>query len=749
MRSYLILIFFLIVAFSASGSNYNTTFYDEDSGLSQWHVTQMLQDKNGMMWFATWNGLNRFDGTEFVVFKSKAGDGNRMPTDRFRDMILADNNDIYCRMDELWYRFSQKDGKFYNTISKTSQKLNALHHRQSKYLKGKDGKYFEMKDKQGNMWYIMKNGILKSTPTHSPLVQIDHLGPSSLIRAFFIDSKHRVWISSKENKCLYLFDSHLNFIKTIPVNASAYCIREDKNGNILLGCKPEGVMIGNENGFRSICPKLDVYDILLSDNNSFWLATFQGIYHINYQGKSTLLPKALKNVRFRKLYRKGNLILGASTNGLYAINATTGNYIIHTKEANRANSLSSSACMNILEHKGHIFIATESGGINEILNDNLFDRQLRFRHFDTSTGLPSDIAMSMVSMGDHILIVSSNSIIILNPKTGSSRSFSKHFFQKSVRFSEAMPLRLSDGRWLFGLQDGAIAINEQSMKASGYKPYLALTKMRIENNPVQLQIDSKKEITLNSHERTIAISFAALDYSDPDHILYAYRMHDDKGWNYLGHNHSIFFSELKPGDYQLFIQSTNADGTWCGNTRKLTIHVIPKFTETIWFIILCIAIVLLILGGSVYTYYYIKRMKEQQRVTLEAYLALLNKQPKEDEIELKESTVPKLSEQDDALMQRVIAFVEQHISDADVGVAEMADAALMSKSNLTRKLKELVGLTPADFLKEARIKRAEEMLKNSKNNISEVAYACGFNDPKYFSRVFKSTTGKSPSEYRE
>jgi transcriptional regulator GlxA family with amidase domain len=79
----------------------------------------------------------------------------------------------------------------------------------------------------------------------------------------------------------------------------------------------------------------------------------------------------------------------------------------------------------------------------------------------------------------------------------------------------------------------------------------------------------------------------------------------------------------------------------------------------------------------------------------------------------------------------------------------MAEAALMSKSNLTRKLKELIGLTPGDFLKEARIKKATELLKNTNMNISEIAYMCGFNDPKYFSKVFKSSIGKTPSEYRE
>ena len=173
----------LMVISTVKSQTYDTTFYNEDSGLTQWHVTQMLQDHNGMMWFSTWNGLNRFDGKEFIAFKSKAGDGSNMPTDRIRDMILAKNNDIYCRVDETWYRFSQKDGKFYNLTVRANRILNSVSHRQTRFMKGKEEKLFEMYDRQGNLWCIMKNGIQKLTPSHSPVKQLDQVGHSSQIRA--------------------------------------------------------------------------------------------------------------------------------------------------------------------------------------------------------------------------------------------------------------------------------------------------------------------------------------------------------------------------------------------------------------------------------------------------------------------------------------------------------------------------------------------------------------------------------------
>lgn len=100
------------------------------------------------------------------------------------------------------------------------------------------------------------------------------------------------------------------------------------------------------------------------------------------------------------------------------------------------------------------------------------------------------------------------------------------------------------------------------------------------------------------------------------------------------------------------------------------------------------------------------------------------------------------------MLRRVMQFVEENIGNSDVGVGDMADAAATSRSGLQRKLKQAMGVTPQELMKEARIKRACQLLRESDKNISEVAYACGFTDPKYFSRSFKQTTGKTPKEYR-
>ena len=71
----------------------------------------------------------------------------------------------------------------------------------------------------------------------------------------------------------------------------------------------------------------------------------------------------------------------------------------------------------------------------------------------------------------------------------------------------------------------------------------------------------------------------------------------------------------------------------------------------------------------------------------------------------------------------------------------------MSRVNLYKKLKSLTGHTPIEFIRAFRIKRAAQLLAKSQMGVSEVAYQVGFNDPRYFTRYFKSEFNMLPSEY--
>ncbi len=109
---------------------------------------------------------------------------------------------------------------------------------------------------------------------------------------------------------------------------------------------------------------------------------------------------------------------------------------------------------------------------------------------------------------------------------------------------------------------------------------------------------------------------------------------------------------------------------------------------------------------------------------------------------------PEIVDYDKKMMESLMAYLEEHIADANLRVNDMAKAVGINRSALFIKMKSIVGMTPVDFVRQLRMQRAMELVAKSTESFSQIAYAVGFTDPRYFSRVFKKETGMTPSEYR-
>ena len=110
---------------------------------------------------------------------------------------------------------------------------------------------------------------------------------------------------------------------------------------------------------------------------------------------------------------------------------------------------------------------------------------------------------------------------------------------------------------------------------------------------------------------------------------------------------------------------------------------------------------------------------------------------------------PEIVDTDQKMMEQLMEYLESHISDQDLKIEDMADAVNLGRTVFYGKIKSIVGMAPFDFLRHIRMQRAEDLISRSQMNISEVAYAVGFTDPKYFTKCFKKETGMTPTEYRD
>lgn len=101
---------------------------------------------------------------------------------------------------------------------------------------------------------------------------------------------------------------------------------------------------------------------------------------------------------------------------------------------------------------------------------------------------------------------------------------------------------------------------------------------------------------------------------------------------------------------------------------------------------------------------------------------------------------------DEEFMEKITTLINDNLSEVDLSTDFLCDKLGVSSSKLYRKIKELTDLAPNEFIRTIRLKKAAELLKTKKYNVSEVTNLVGFNDPLYFSRCFKKQFGFPPSK---
>ena len=101
---------------------------------------------------------------------------------------------------------------------------------------------------------------------------------------------------------------------------------------------------------------------------------------------------------------------------------------------------------------------------------------------------------------------------------------------------------------------------------------------------------------------------------------------------------------------------------------------------------------------------------------------------------------------DNEFYRHFAAYVQQEMCRADLTVEEMADEMGMSRVQLYRKLKALTNYSPAELLRNMRLKRAAELLRTTERNVSEIAYEVGFSSPSYFTKCYRDFFGEAPTD---
>mgnify|MGYP002904386235 CR=1 FL=1 len=132
---------------------------------------------------------------------------------------------------------------------------------------------------------------------------------------------------------------------------------------------------------------------------------------------------------------------------------------------------------------------------------------------------------------------------------------------------------------------------------------------------MKVDIDDTDKLVLSHKENIFSVHFAALDYTNPQNIQYAYILDGfEKQWTFADKQRSVTYTNLPKGEYVLRVRSTNSDGVWVDNERILDIVILPSFWETPIAYVLYILFILIIILVAVYILFTIYRLKHEVSV---------------------------------------------------------------------------------------------------------------------------------------
>lgn len=784
----------LLLLYAVSGNaapDIQITHFTEDSGLPQSVVTCVMQDSKGYIWLSSWNGLSRYDGYTFIHFKARQGDGSPLTTSRILFIREMGSGNILCKCNDGFYLFDIAKKKFTALPGKKSDSGDRFRATpQQKALISSLPEYRDVeyrilyKDRQGGFWIYTHRGLDRLVFGRQKAAPVKYSNRGEeFIRGIYRDKSGRLFVAdkngivriiSKDGSTTAFLAADGSVSKTEKsFGANVYSILQDSRGYLWMGSKPNGLFRlkdAKNGGFTvkklSYAPNNNsglncnsIYAIKEDKYGRIVLGTYGGGLNFivnpwsdspRFINDGNLLrknfPQKAKFIHDILITSSGRLLL-ATNDGLFTARITpkpqTMEFRQYKKLPTDKESISNNQVMALLQAKnGDLYVATYGGGLNIVKNENIDSERMVFKALTTDNGMSSDVVQNLFEdKAGQIWLVSERSLMTFNPKRQSFTNYTESMFTGDFSFSEVRPIYNShDGTAYFGTTQGLMTINDKLIGKSRFVP--------------KIVFDSPQDIKLSPDEKNLSISFAALDYNKNEPIQYAYKLEGvDKDWLFTKENR-INISNIPAGTYRLIITSTNGDGVWVDNDTAITIHRTPYFNERpiAWMLYGAMIIIIGFIVLKVTRYIRrleneIKELKLSSAERME-YLKMRLGDMMEGK-ETAENAKSADSIESSVFKTKVEAFMHSHLSDPDLNVQSFAMEMGVSRSVLYIQMKKEMGCTPNNYILDYRMDAAYKMLLNEKNlNVSEIAYRCGFSDPKYFSRCFKKAKGYTPSEVR-
>lgn len=350
---------------------------------------------------------------------------------------------------------------------------------------------------------------------------------------------------------------------------------------------------------------------------------------------------------------------------------------------------------------------------------------------------------------DNLWISTNKGLVCLNRKSGDLVTFDKSDGIHMDEFNKKSSAKLGDGRFIFGGLDGFVAfhpkdfLNEENKET---RSHLNITQVVI-GDSIKNAIDTKEPIVLSDTKIKITINLHLLEFTDNKPAVYEWKWKKDQDSEFKKlPNFQFHISDIPYGESTLVFRATSANGTPALNEVELSFST-PALLS--WKQIIGGIIVLFGL------YFFLFRAKkndtdeEDKKPT--QVIIIEDKETRQDKKVEKESPkVPLiiLSPADKKWLDNLTRVIEQKTNIGQFSVEDMAREVNLSSRQLNRKIKQLTGITPNQFLRDIKLEKAKALLESGTiTTVAEASFSVGFEKPDYFSRLFKEKYGVRPISY--
>lgn len=469
-----------------------------------------------------------------------------------------------------------------------------------------------LKDREGGVWIgTYYNGINYLSPYcgqfngYSESSDIPYFN-SRIISRFCEGENGNIWIASDDSGLSCFNPSTMQFLdfngreKLNKHNLHALCM-VDKD--LWIGTYGDGIQILNtQTGViksYSTSDGLDennVYSIFKDSQGQIWTGSMNGICQYDAPKQRFTPIKYLEALVIEIAEdAKGNLWIATQGKGLFRYSPQKNKEWKKYGLEKGFNSLTvNHLCIN---KDNEIWAATSEGlYLYNPLKDVFIYQPLRH---------PNECINAILEGEDCLWLTTAKGLVKYTPATQETQIFTKSDGLQSEAFIMASALKTRNGEFYIGSINGFNTFYPHQLKLNTQKPNVVLTSLEIFNQKIDTQkdgtlpeaIDHLKEIHLSYKDNVITLNYAALSYCTPQKNQYAYMLEGfDKGWNYVGSQHSTTYTNLPAGTYTFRVKASNNDNIWNEEGTSIRIIVHPPFYLSLPFKIGYVLLFLLALG---------------------------------------------------------------------------------------------------------------------------------------------------------